>query len=198
MPGATLGLVPAPISGKQAAPLWGNRRDTASTMATRQPIQPSPKLLALQRDFQQIAAMAGYANASLDPPQLRLFFTLYGRISMKDAAEGLALTPRLQAWCDILCTNLREDSSSAIMPPQVQITAPQLLPNGESWYVVATITFGTKVTENSYQRVRTAVLAAYQAAAHMREKGLPPEGAPLLESGPEQAPPEDSVPGSPD
>ena len=154
-------------------------------MATRQPLQPSPKLLALQRDFQQISTMAGYLNASMDPPQLRLFFTLYGRITVKDATEGLAITPRLQAWCDAICLNLREDSSSAIMPPQVQISAPQLLPNGESWYLVATITFGTKVTESSYQRVRNAVLAAYQAAAHLREKGLPPEATPLLPSLPE-------------
>jgi hypothetical protein len=63
-------------------------------MGTRQPLQPSPKLQALQRDFQQIAAMAGYANASMDPPQLRLFFTLYGRITVKDAPDGLAVTPR--------------------------------------------------------------------------------------------------------
>jgi hypothetical protein len=148
-------------------------------MAARQPLQPSPKLLALQRDFQQIAAMAGFANATLDPPQLRLFFTLYGRITVKDADEGLALTPRLQAWCEAICTNLREESSSAIMPPQIQISAPQLLPNGESWYIVATVTFGTKVTETSYQRVRSAVLAAFQHAVALREKGLPAEGAPM-------------------
>ena len=150
------------------------------------PLPPSPKLLALQRDFQQISAMAGYVNTSLDPPQLRLFFTMYARITVKDAAEGLAVTPRLQAWCDAICVNLREDSSSAIMPPLVQVSAPQLLPNGESWYVVATITFGTKVTENSYQRVRNAVLNAYQRGAVLREKGLPPEGAPL--PSPENAP----------
>lgn len=158
-------------------------------MATRQPLQPSPRLLALQRDFQQIATMAGYVNASLDPPQLRLFFTLYGRITVKDAPEGLAITPRLQAWCDAICLNLREDSSSAITPPQIQISAPQLLPNGESWYLVATINFGTKVTESSYQRVRNAVLAAYQAAARMREQGLPPGGGPLLVQEPSPEPP---------
>ena len=134
--------------------------------------------------------MAGYVNASVDPPQLRLFFTLYGRITVKDAEEGIAITPRLQAWCDAICVNLREDSSSAVTPPQIQISAPQLLPNGESWYVVATITFGTKVTENSYQRVRTAVLNAYQHAAALREKGLSPEGAPVpsLRAGPEHPP----------
>jgi hypothetical protein len=163
-------------------------------MATRQPLPPSPKLLALQRDFQQISAMAGYVNASIDAPQLRMFFTLYGRITVKDAEEGLAITPRLQAWCDAICLNLREDSSSAIMPPQIQISAPQLLPNGESWYVVATVTFGTKVTENSYQRVRNAVLSAYQQGAVLREKGLPPEGAPLLATKGTPAPPEESAP----
>ena len=160
-------------------------------MPARQPLQPSPKLLALQRDFQQIAAMAGYANTSLDPPQLRLFFTMYGRITVKDAAEGLALTPRLQAWCEAVSAGLREDSSSTVTPPQVQISAPQLLPNGESWYMVATITFGTKVTDSAYQRVRAAILAAYQQAATLREKGLPPEGAPLLTPrGPGQVAPE--------
>jgi hypothetical protein len=162
-------------------------------MPARQPLQPSPKLQALQRDFQQIAAMAGYANASMDPPQLRLFFTLYGRVTVQDAADGLAVTPRLQAWCDTICTNLREESSSAVTPPQVQISAPQLLPNGESWYLVATINFGTKVTESSYQRVRSAVLAAYQHAAALREKGLPAVGAPLpslrTASSPEATPP---------
>jgi hypothetical protein len=173
------------LSEKECGSFERQWRDTASIMATRQPIPPSPKLLALQRDFQQIATMAGYANASLDPPQLRLFFTMYGRITVKDADEGLALTPRLQAWCDGICLNLREDSSSAIMPPQVQISAPQLLPNGESWYLVATITFGTKVTESSYQRVRNAVLAAYQSAAHMREKGLPSEGTVIPAATPE-------------
>jgi hypothetical protein len=39
--------------------------------------------------------------------------------------------------------------------------------------VVANVSFNSKVTENSYQRVRTAVLGAYQAAAALREKGLP-------------------------
>jgi hypothetical protein len=143
--------------------------------------------------------MAGYVNASMDPPQLRLFFTLYGRVSVKDAEEGLAITPKLQLWCEAICTMLREESSSAIMPPLVQISAPQLLPNGESWYVVATITFGTKVTENSFQRVRNAVLIAYQQGATLREKGLPPEGAPILtprtsrEATPEDAAPSETL-----
>jgi len=142
------------------------------------PISPATtqKLQALQKDFQQIASMAGFLNGSIDGPQLRLFFTLYGRLTVRDAAEGEAITPRLQAWCDQLCTKLREDSSSAILPPQVQISAPQLLPNGESWYVVANVSFSSKVTENSYQRVRNAALAAYQAAAALREKGFPSLG----------------------
>lgn len=131
------------------------------------------KLQTLQKDFQQIASMAGFLNSALDGPQLRLFFTLFGRMTVKDAAEGEAITPRLQQWCDQLSTKLREDSSSAILPPQIQISAPQALPSGDGWYVVATVAFSTKVTENSYQRVRTAVLAGYQAAAALRDKGFP-------------------------
>lgn len=139
------------------------------------PPKPAPslvKLQALQKDFQQIASMAGFLNSSIDYPQLRLFFTLYGRITMASAEEGEVLAPKLQAWCDQICNALREDSSSAILPPQVQLSAPQLLPSGESWYMVANVSFSTKVTDNSHQRVRTAVLAAYQAAAALREKGL--------------------------
>lgn len=139
------------------------------------PALPSPKLQAIQKDFQQIASMAGFLNSAFDPPQLRLFFTLYGRITVKDEAEGLTITPRLQAWCERVATQLREDSSSSIMPPQIQLSAPQPLPNGESWYVVGNIAFNTKVTETSYQRVRTAVLSAYQAASILREKGVIPQ-----------------------
>jgi hypothetical protein len=140
-------------------------------MPQRAPLQPTPKLLALQKDFQQISAMAGYLNSSFDPPQLRLFFTLYARVLLSGEAEGWALTPVLQAWTDALCVRLREDSSSAIMPPQVNLSAPQLLPNGETWYLVATVNFGTKVTDNSYLRVRNAVLSAYQGAVALREPG---------------------------
>ena len=132
------------------------------------------KLQTLQKDFLQIASMSGFLNSSIDYPQLRLFFTLYARITVRDAADGEAQTPQLQAWCDRICTALREDSSSAVLPPLVQISQPQVLPNGESWYVVGTVNFSTKVTDNSYQRVRTAVMAAYQAAAALREKGLQP------------------------
>jgi hypothetical protein len=138
-------------------------------MAT--PLPTPPKLLALQRDFQQIASMSGFLNSALDLPQLRLFFTLYGRILVPDEAAGLAAIPRLQAWADRLGTSLRESSSSAIMPPQVAMAQPQPLPNGEGHFLVATITFNTKVTENSYQRVRSAVLAAYQSAVALRDKG---------------------------
>jgi hypothetical protein len=127
--------------------------------------------LTIQKDFQQLASMAGFLNSAVDHPQLRLFFTLYGRVLVPNEAEGLAITPRLQAWAERLGTRLREDSSSAIMPPQLAIGLPQLLPNGQGHYLVATVTFNTKVTENGYQRVRGAVLSAYQAAVALREKG---------------------------
>ncbi len=158
---------------------------------------PSAKLQALLKDFQQIASMSGYLNHSFDPPQLRLFFTLYGRVMVTSPAEGLAHTPKLQAWCEALSVRLREGSSSAIMPPQVQVSAPQTLPDGRD-YLVATLTFNTKVTETSYLRIRTAVLAAYQDAVKMREAGMGPEvpgAAPAsmpestLESTPETAEP---------
>lgn len=137
--------------------------------------QPSPKLQQIAKDFQQIASMAGYLNCAFDFPQLRLLFTLYARISVKDEAEGRSILPRLQVWCEQQAMNLKENSSSAVLPPQISCAPPQPLPNGEKWYVVATMTFNTKVTENSYQRVRTAILAAYQAAAALREKGLAKE-----------------------
>jgi hypothetical protein len=140
-------------------------------MAQRPVPQVSLKLQTLQKDFQQIASMAGFLNSAVDLPQLRLFFTLYGRILVPSEAAGLAATPRLQAWAERLGTRLREDSSSAIMPPQVNLAQPQPLPNGEGCFLVATLTFSTKVTENSYQRVRSAVLSAYQAAVALRDKG---------------------------
>ena len=141
-------------------------------MATsRGPAQPSAKLQSILKDFQQIASMAGFLNHAFDLPQLRLFFTLYARLTVADEAAGLALAPGLQAWGERIGVQLREDSSSAILPPAVQVSAPQRLPSGEAWYVVATLTFSTKVTETSHQRVRTAVLAAYQAAAALREAG---------------------------
>ena len=140
-------------------------------MAQRPVPTTSVKLQALQRDFMQIASMAGFLNSALDFPQLRLFFTLYGRILVASVADGLAATPRLQAWAERIGASLREDSSSAIMPPQINLAQPQALPNGEGFFLVATLTFNTKVTENSYQRVRSAVLSAYQAAVALRDKG---------------------------
>ena len=140
-------------------------------MAQRPVPTTSVKLQALQRDFMQIASMAGFLNSAVDFPQLRLFFTLYGRILVASVADGLAATPRLQAWAERLGTRLREDSSSAIMQPQINLAQPQALPNGEGFFLVATLTFNTKVTENSYQRVRSTVLSAYQAAVALRDKG---------------------------
>ena len=135
------------------------------------PTPPSPKLQGLLKDFQQIASMSGYLNHSFDPPQLRLFFTLYGRVMVASPEQGLALTPQLQAWGDAVSGRLREGSSGTIMQPQVQISAPQAMPDGRD-YLVATVTFSTKVTETSYLRIRTAVLAAYQDAVKMREAGF--------------------------
>ena len=143
--------------------------------------QPSPKLQALLKDFQQIASMSGYLNHAFDPPQLRLFFTLYGRVMAASPEQGLALTPQLQAWCDVLAGRLREGSSGTIMQPQVLVSGPLVMPDGRH-YIVATVTFSTKITETSYLRIRTAILAAYQDAVKMREVGFtelagaPPEG----------------------
>lgn len=134
-------------------------------------LQPSPKLQALLKDFQQIASLSGYLNHAFDPPQLRLFFTLYGRVMVASPEQALAVTPRLQAWCEGVAVRLREGSSSAIMPPQIQVSAPQTLPDGRD-YIVGTLTFSSKVTDTSYLRVRTAVLAAYQDALRMREAGF--------------------------
>ena len=135
------------------------------------PALPSPKLQSLLKDFQQIASMSGYLNQTFDPPQLRLFFTLYGRVMMASPEQGVVLTPQLQAWCDAVSIRLREGSSGTIMQPQSQVSAPQTMPDGRD-YLVATITFSTKVTETSYLRIRTAILAAYQDAVKMREAGF--------------------------
>jgi hypothetical protein len=140
-------------------------------MAKREPPKASPKLQSLLKDFQHIASMAGFLTHAMDPPQLRLQFTLYGRVSVATEAEAQSLTAGLQGWSDRLGVDLREGSSAAILPPQVQIGLPQPLPAG-GWYVVATLTFTTKVTDASYLRVRTAVLKAYQRAVILREKGL--------------------------
>lgn len=134
-------------------------------------VPPSPKLQALLKDFQQIASLSGYLNHAFDPPQLRLFFTLHGRVMTASPEAARALAPRLQAWGDTVAVGLREASSSAILPPQVQVSGPLVLPDGRD-YVVTTLTFSAKVTETSYLRVRTAVQAAYQAALKLRETGL--------------------------
>ena len=136
---------------------------------------PSQKLLNLLKDFQQIASMSGYLNHAFDAPQLRLFFTLQGRVMVESVEQGLAFTPKLQAWSEMIGKQLREDSSSTIMTPQIQISAPQTVLDGR-FFVVSTITFATKVTDASYLRIRTAVLAAYQAAVAMRDKGVGLEG----------------------
>ncbi|BDU70873.1 hypothetical protein [Mesoterricola silvestris] len=141
-------------------------------MATKPISQASPKLLAIQKDLQQLASMAGYLNSAIDGPQLRLSFTLYGRVLVEDAQAGLDITPRLQAWSDRVAVRLREDSSSAVLPPQIQISAPQPLPNGEGFYVISSMSFNSKVTEQGYQRVRNAILGAYQAAVNLREKKI--------------------------
>ena len=140
-------------------------------MVKREPVRPSPKLLALLKDFQAIAGMAGYLTHQMDPPQLRMIFTLYARIMAPTEAVAQASVPDLQAWCERVGTDLREGSSSAVLPPQVLIANPQPLPSG-MWLLVATMNFNSKVTDASYQRVRTAVLRAYQRAVILREKGL--------------------------
>jgi hypothetical protein len=158
--------------------------------------QPSPKLQALLKDFQQIASMSGYLNHSFDPPQLRLFFTLYGRVMATSPEQGIALTPQLQAWCDAVSNRLREGSSGTIMQPQVQVSTPQTMPDGRD-YIVATITFNTKITETSYLRIRTAILSAYQDAVKMREAGFSALAeAPVPPSEPE-APASDEGKGAP-
>lgn len=90
---------------------------------------------------------------------------------MDSQEQSLTLTPQLLAWCDGTANRLREGSSGTIMQPQVQVSAPQTMPDGRD-YLVATITFNTKVTETSYLRIRTAILAAYQEAVKMREGGF--------------------------
>lgn len=150
-------------------------------MPQRKSLEPTAKLAQIQKDFQQIASMAGFLNSAFDLPQLRLMFTLYARITVPDAEAGAALTPKMQAWCERLSVAMREGSSSAILPPQINIAPPQPLPNGEAWSLVGTLQFATKVTENSYTRVRSAVLAAYQSAVALREKGAPGLEAPLAD-----------------
>lgn len=140
-------------------------------MVKREPVRPSPRLQALLKEFQAIAGMAGYLTHQMDPPQLRMIFTLYARIMAPTEEAARGRIPDLQAWCDRVGVDLREGSSSAVLPPQVLMANPQPLPSG-MWLLVATMNFTTKVTDASYQRVRTALLRAYQRAVVLREKGI--------------------------
>ena len=140
-------------------------------MAKREPLQPSPKLQSLLREFQQIATMSGFLNHGFDPPQLRMQFTLYGRVRTATEAEGLSLLPRLQAWSERLGDKMREESSAAILPPQIMASPPQQLPDG-GFIITSTLTFTTKVTDQGYFKVKTALLAAYQEAVRLREEGF--------------------------
>jgi hypothetical protein len=140
-------------------------------MAVRPLPQPSPKLQSLLKEFQQIAAMAGFLNHGFDLPQLRLQFTLYGRLRAEDEPAAAALEPRLQSWAEGVAERLREESSGAVLQPQIQVGPAQPFPGG-GFVRVVTLTFATKVTESGYFKVKTAVLAAYQEAVRLREAGL--------------------------
>jgi len=144
---------------------------------------PSAKLQALLKEFQQVAAMAGFLNHGFDPPQLRLQFTLYGRIRTGTEAEAVEAIPRLQAWSETVLQKLREDSAGAILPGQV-LVAPIQPFQGGGYTVVVNVTFATKVTDSGYFKVKTAVLAAFQEAVRLRETGFGVE-APAL-GAPEQ------------
>jgi len=142
-------------------------------MVKREPVQPSPKLQSLLREFQQIATMAGFLNHGFDPPQLRMQFTLYGRVRGATEADTIALTPLLQAWSERVGEKMREESSSAVLPPQILISPPQPFPAG-GFVLTSTLTFTTKVTDQGYYKVKTALLAAYQEAVRLREEGFKP------------------------
>lgn len=139
---------------------------------------PSAKLQALLKEFQQVAGMAGFLNHGFDPPQLRLQFTLYGRLRLDTEAAAAEAIPRLQAWSEALLLKLREDSAGAILPGQI-LVAPIQPFQGGGFTVVVNATFTTKVTDSGYFKVKTAVLAAYQEAVRLREAGFP-EAAPSV------------------
>ncbi|HJV23053.1 MAG TPA: hypothetical protein VJ570_10160 [Holophagaceae bacterium] len=141
-------------------------------MPARVAPQPSPKLQSLLKEFQQIAAMAGFLNHGFDLPQLRMQFTLYGRLRAEDEAAALALQPPLQRWAEQVSDRLREDSSGGVLQPQILMAPPQPFPGG-GVVLVVTLTFTTKVTDSGYFKVKTAVLSAYQEAVRLRESGLP-------------------------
>lgn len=142
-------------------------------MAKREPVQPSPKLQTLLREFQQIATMSGFVNHGFDLPQLRMQFTLYGRVRGATEPETAGMAPRLQTWSERLGEKMREESSSAVLPPQILISPPQPFPGG-GFVLTSTLTFSTKVTEQGYYKVKTALLAAYQEAVRLREEGFLP------------------------
>lgn len=135
---------------------------------------PSQKLQNILKDFQQMASMAGFLNHSYDPPQLRLMFTLYGRLKCPTEAEVQASIAPLQAWAESLGERMRSESSGTVLPPQITMGNPQAAGDSGDFLVITTLTFNAKVTENSYLRTRTAILAAYQEAIRLREKGLTP------------------------
>ena len=145
-------------------------RDNGVMATTPAPVS-LVRLQALQKDFQQIAAMAGYLNSAVDFPQLRLFFTLFGRILVPARGGG----PRRHSTPAGLGRAGRATVCARTVPPPCcrprPDPAPQRLPSGEGYLRGGHPTFGTKVTENSYQRVRIAVLNAYQAAVALRDKG---------------------------
>ncbi len=138
---------------------------------------PSQKLQNILKDFQQMASMAGFVNSSYDAPQLRLMFTLYGRIKANSEAEAQSYMPKLQSWAEGLMERMRSESSGAVLLSQISMGNPQVSSDGGGYLLISTLTFNAKVTENSYLRTRTAILAAYQEAIRLRDKGfMPAEG----------------------
>jgi hypothetical protein len=135
---------------------------------------PSQKLQNILKDFQQMASMAGFVNHSYDAPQLRLMFTLYGRIKASTEEEAQSYAPRMQSWADGLMERMRSESSGAVLLSQISVGNPQTSGDGGGYLLVSTLTFNAKVTENSYLRTRTAILAAYQEAIRLRDKGFTP------------------------
>lgn len=135
---------------------------------------PSPKLQSLLKEFQQVAGMAGFLNHGFDAPQLRLQFTLYGRLRLATETAAQDALPHLQTWAEALLVKLREDSAGAILPGQI-LVAPVQVFQGGGFTVVVNVTFATKVTDSGYFKVKTAIMAAYQEAVRMREAGFADE-----------------------
>ncbi len=133
--------------------------------------RPSSKLGALLKEFEHIAAVSGFVNHVFDPPQMRMMFTLYGRVSLDRLEDAIRAVPLLKAWAEALAKRIREESSSTIILPQVQMNPPLPSPDGGILLNV-TLTFTTKVTEASYFKTRAAVISAYHEAVRLREKGF--------------------------